>query len=79
MLPVYANNVHVTRSAKNNEFTVTFNHIYTEHSLTPGDKGLVGVSAPMCETVGSFVLNRETILMLHGLLSKTVQDMNAAL
>ena len=79
MKPVYTNHIHLIRNGKNNEFTLTFSHVYTEHSFTPGDKGLMDVSAPMCEEVGSFIMNREALLALQGLLNKTVRDMEDSL
>ena len=72
MKPTFANTFNVSHNKNRSEVSLSFGHIYTDHSFSVKDGVLTDVSAQVADEVASVLLTREGTIALAKLLNKVV-------
>lgn len=74
MKPVFSNTFNVSHNKNKSEITLTFSHVYTEHTFSMKGGQLTDVSAQVCDDVSSVLITRDGAVALAKLLNKMVGD-----
>ena len=72
MKPVFSNTFNVTRNK--NDVSLSFAHIYTEHTFSVKNGALTDVNAQVADEVASVLLTKEGLVALTRLLNKIMDD-----
>ena len=74
MKPVFSNTFNVSHNKNISEITLTFSHVYTDHTFSMKGGQLTDVSAQLCDDVASVLITKDGAVALARLLSKMVKE-----
>ena len=72
MKPVFTNKFHVSHNKTQSEVTISFDHVYTDHSAVVKDGVLTDASAQVVDEVASVLVTRDGTIALAKPLHKVV-------
>lgn len=77
MKPLYCNNTTIDYNASNGEVSLTFSHIYTEHSFTVNSGGLTDVSARVADEEAHVIMSKESFLSLKRIIDTIAEKIDS--
>ena len=74
MKPVFSNTFNVTCNKTRTEVSLSFAHVYTDHSFSMKNGTLTDVSAQLVDEVASVLITRDGAVALAKLFNKMMDD-----
>ena len=75
MKPLYCNNTTIDCNGSTGEVSLTFSHIYTDHSFRVDASGLTDVSARVVEEEAHVIMSKESFLSFRQIMNAIAEKM----
>ena len=75
MKPLYCNNTTIDCNGSTGEVSLTFSHIYTDHSFRVDGSGLTDVSARVVEEEAHVIMSKESFLSFRQIMNTIAEKM----
>lgn len=75
MKPLYCNNTTIDCNGSTGEVSLTFSHIYTDHSFRVDGGGLTDVSARVVEEEAHVIMSKESFLSFREIMNTIAEKM----
>lgn len=75
MKPLYCNNTTIDCNGSTGEVSLTFSHIYTDHSFRVDGGGLTDVSARVVEEEAHVIMSKESFLSFRQIMNAIAEKM----